>query len=89
MRQNPEFLAVVAFGAALLFGLSGSPIWMPAAVGVIYGIDAGLAAGCGTTAGIHGKHAAARQQAGLIASRTGAILVAYAVALGLRLLGST
>lgn len=89
MRQNPEFFAVVAFGAALILGLSGSPMWMPAAVGVMYGIDALLAAGYGTTGGSQEKHAVARQQAGLIASRTGAILVAYAVALGLRLLGST
>ena len=88
MRQNPEFFAVAAFGAVLILGLSGAPMWMPVAIGAMYGIDELFAlrsspADCG-----RGKHRAVRQQAGMIASRVGAILMAYGLALSLRLLGS-
>jgi hypothetical protein len=89
MRQNPEFFAVVAFGAALLLGLSGSPIWMPVAIGVMYGVDAFLAADSGTIGSAGDQHDAVRQQVGMVAARAGAVLTAYGVALGLRLLGNS
>jgi hypothetical protein len=89
MRQNPEFLAVVAFGAALILGLSDAPAWMPVAIGVMYGIDEFLTADSGTTGSARDQHDAVRQQAGMIAARAGAVLLAYGLALALRHLGST
>ena len=89
MRQNPEFFAVVAFGAALILGLAGAPIWMPVAIGVMYDIDEFLAADAGTTGSARDQHDAVRQQAGMIAARAGAVLLAYGLALALRHLGST
>jgi hypothetical protein len=89
MRQNPEFFAVVAFGAALMLGLTGAPMWMPAAVGVMYGIDAFLAARAGTTGSVRYRHGAVRRRAGMIVARAGAVLIAYGVALSLRLLGNS
>jgi tetrahydromethanopterin S-methyltransferase subunit D len=89
MRQNPEFFLVIAFGAALILGLSGAPAWMPLAIGVMYGIDELLAAGSGTTGGVRARHSAVRQQVGMIAARAGAILTAYGFALTLRHLGGS
>lgn len=87
MRQNPEFFAVAAFGAALILGLSGAPMWMPVAIGVMYGIDEFFA--LRSTVCAREKQRAVRQQAGMIASRAGAVLMAYGLAFSLRLLGSS
>jgi hypothetical protein len=84
MRRNPEFLPVIGVGAALLLGLIGAPIWMPIAVGAIYGFEACVTEDSSTIA----KIAEQLNLAGQLATRMGAVLIAYGLALTLRMIGS-
>jgi hypothetical protein len=88
MQENRELLTLVAFGAAIILGLSGAPLWIAAATGVVYGAEK-----LGLPAIVSGRHAgdqgSALEQTGQAASRIGAILLAYGATLGLRFVGTT
>jgi hypothetical protein len=88
MQDNREFLTIVAFGAAVILGLAGAPLWIAVATGVVYGAEKS-----GLPAVVSGRDARdqgnALEQAGQVASRIGAILLVYGVTLGLRFLGTT
>lgn len=80
MRENQELLPLVAFGAAIIHGLAGAPLWMAASTGALYGAER-----LGALA--PGDHAV--ESAGVFASRMGAVLLCYGIALALRLLGTS
>jgi hypothetical protein len=87
MRQNPELLAVVAFGAASVLGLAGAGMWMALAVGAIYGLERLTVLASNAPMPVPDHHHSI-QHVGAFASRLGAILATYGATLALRSVGT-
>lgn len=87
-EYNPELLTVVAFGAATVLGLAGAAMWMPVAVGAMYGIERLTALASNSPMPVT-DHRRSIQQVGEFALRLGAILVTYGATLALRIVGIT
>ena len=88
LPKNQELLTLVAFGASIILGLAGAPLWMALATGAVYGAEK-----LGTLlprmlSGQSNGGDQALHQAGVFASRMGGILVGYGFAMALRILGN-
>lgn len=88
MRETRELLTLVAFGAAIILGLAGAPLWIAVATGAVYGAEKLGSLPARMPGRFADGQGSTLEQAGDFASRVGAILLVYGIAMALRLLGT-